>query len=130
MLCWKDIYAWNPQQPFINCCFNWMIPNLYIGNGWKSPFPSIFKWLALGFQVFTIYFHRNPPLENPPLLPAPGAMLGGQLPAPRRSRVVTAEVFFAGRYQRCEPLQVVGKTGIDLEDGMIFIGLRLMCWGV
>ena len=22
-----------------------MIPNLYIGNGWKSPFPSIFKWL-------------------------------------------------------------------------------------
>ena len=35
-----------PQgQPFINGCFNWMIPNLYIGNGWKSPFPSIFKWL-------------------------------------------------------------------------------------
>ncbi len=27
-----------PQgQPFINSCFNWMIPNLYIGNGWKSP---------------------------------------------------------------------------------------------
>ena len=27
-----------PQgQPFINGCFNWMIPNLYIGNGWKSP---------------------------------------------------------------------------------------------
>ena len=25
-------------------------PNLYIGNGWKSPFPSIYKWLALGFQ--------------------------------------------------------------------------------
>ena len=35
-----------PQgQPFINGCFNWMIPNLYIGNGWKSPFPSIYKWL-------------------------------------------------------------------------------------
>ena len=27
-----------PQgQQFINGCFNWMIPNLYIGNGWKSP---------------------------------------------------------------------------------------------
>ena len=27
-----------PQvQPLINGCFNWMIPNLYIGNGWKSP---------------------------------------------------------------------------------------------
>jgi len=20
--------AWNPKQPFINGCFNWMIPNL------------------------------------------------------------------------------------------------------
>ena len=26
-------------------------PNLYIGNGWKSPFPSIYKWLALGFPL-------------------------------------------------------------------------------
>ena len=34
------------------------------------------------------------------------AMLGGQLPAPRRSRVVTADVFFSTRAQRCEPLQV------------------------
>ena len=25
------------SQPYINGCFNWMIPNLYIGNGWKSP---------------------------------------------------------------------------------------------
>ena len=31
------VAAWNPKQPFINGCFNWMIPNLYIGNGWKSP---------------------------------------------------------------------------------------------
>ena len=23
----------DPKQPFINGCFNWMIPNLYIGNG-------------------------------------------------------------------------------------------------
>ena len=27
-----------PQgQPFINGCFNWMIPNLYVENDWKSP---------------------------------------------------------------------------------------------
>ena len=32
-------------QPFINGCFYWMISNLYIGNGWKSPF------LCLRFQV-------------------------------------------------------------------------------
>jgi len=41
-------YAWNPKQPFLNGCFNWMIPNLDIENGWKSPFPSIYKWLAMG----------------------------------------------------------------------------------
>ena len=37
----KDIYiytyAWNPKQQFFIGCFNWMIPILYIGNGWKSP---------------------------------------------------------------------------------------------
>ena len=41
-------------------------------------------------------------LDQPPTC----AMLGGQLPAPRRSRVVTADVFFSTRAQRCEPLQV------------------------
>ena len=37
MTSWKIIYTWNPKQPFINGCFNWMIPNLYIENGWNSP---------------------------------------------------------------------------------------------
>ena len=31
------IQSWNPRQPFINGCFNWIISNCYIGNGWKSP---------------------------------------------------------------------------------------------
>ena len=31
----KILTTWNPKHPFINGCFNWMIPNLYIGNGWK-----------------------------------------------------------------------------------------------
>ena len=31
------------SHPFINGCFNWMMvpKSLLIGNGWKSPFPSI-----------------------------------------------------------------------------------------
>ena len=29
-----------------------MIPNLYMGDGWKSPCPSVIKWL---FQVPGIY---------------------------------------------------------------------------
>ena len=33
-------------------------PNLYIGNGWKSPFPSIYKWLV-GNGVTGIETHPN-----------------------------------------------------------------------
>ena len=40
-------------HPFINGCFNWMIQNLYIGNGWKSPNIHL-KLGVLGFQVYTI----------------------------------------------------------------------------
>ena len=43
------IYTWNPKQPFINGCFNWMIPNLYIGNGCFTKHPFING--CLGFQV-------------------------------------------------------------------------------
>ena len=24
--------TWYPKQPFLNGCFNWMIPNLYLGD--------------------------------------------------------------------------------------------------
>ena len=43
--------TWNPKQPFINGFFNWMIPNLYLGNGWKSPNIHPFINGCLGFQV-------------------------------------------------------------------------------
>ena len=42
-------YSWNPKQPFINGCFNWMILNLYIGNGCFTKHPFINGWL--GFQA-------------------------------------------------------------------------------
>ncbi len=36
----KDFRStWNPKQPFINGCFNRMIPNLYIGNGCFTKHP-------------------------------------------------------------------------------------------
>ena len=43
------IPSWNPKQPFINGCFNWMIPNLYIGNGCFTKHP--FFNGCLGFQA-------------------------------------------------------------------------------
>ena len=30
-------YSWNSKQPVLYGCFNWMIQNPYMGNGWKSP---------------------------------------------------------------------------------------------
>ena len=42
------LQAWNPKQPFINGCFNWMIPNLDIGNGCFTKHPFING--CLGFQ--------------------------------------------------------------------------------
>ena len=41
--------TWNPKQPFINDCFNWMIPNLYIENGCFTKHPFING--CLGFQA-------------------------------------------------------------------------------
>ena len=42
--------TWNPKQPYINGCFNCMIPNLYIGNGCFTKHPFIYG--CLGFQVY------------------------------------------------------------------------------
>ena len=44
-----SISTWNPKQPFINGCFNWMIQNLYMGNGCLTKHPL--KTGCLEFQV-------------------------------------------------------------------------------
>ena len=56
----QTIWTWNSKQPFINGSFNWMIPNLYIGNGWKSP-NIHFKLVCLGYQVPSVFHPTNPP---------------------------------------------------------------------
>ena len=40
-----------------------MVPNLYIENGWKSPFPSIYKWLFRVPMPHTSIYNwaRGPP---------------------------------------------------------------------
>ena len=40
------VHAWNPKKTFINGCFNWMIPNLYIGNIFYFH-PYLGKWSNL-----------------------------------------------------------------------------------
>ena len=60
-----DFYLEPHFQPFINGCFNWMIPNLYIENGCFTKHPFING--CLGFQVwfscrfsYTSSSHGNP----------------------------------------------------------------------
>ena len=55
--CFVMITAWNPKQPFINGCFNWMIPNLYLGNGCFTKHPSING--CLEFQVIIYYYDHT-----------------------------------------------------------------------
>ena len=51
----SDFFStWNPKQPFINGCFNWMIPNHYIKNDCFTKHPFING--CLGFQVLTNRF--------------------------------------------------------------------------
>ncbi len=49
--------TWNPKQPFINGCFNWMIPNLYIGNGCFTK--HLFINGCLGFQEYNPTFFQS-----------------------------------------------------------------------
>ena len=55
-------YAWNPKQPFINGCFNWMIPNLYIENGCFTQHPFING--CLGFQVYIEFYLHDVQIQN------------------------------------------------------------------
>ena len=51
---WMCSGTYYPQgQPFINGCFNWMIPNLYIGNGCFTK--HLFINGCLGFPVILYY---------------------------------------------------------------------------
>ena len=50
----KGLTAWNLKHPFINGCFHWMIPNLYIGNGCFTK--HLFIYGCLGFQAEIWFF--------------------------------------------------------------------------
>ena len=65
------ITTWNPKQPFINGCFNWMIPNLYIENGCFTKHPFING--CLGFQELEQCFKTLQVIQNtwPNFIPNP-----------------------------------------------------------
>ena len=87
-LYFKGNYYLEPQTAI----YKWLFqlddePNLYVENDWKSPFPSIYKWLALGFQL----------LEGAHFFTAPGS-LGGRVPFPQAATPSASREFvgFAG----------------------------------
>ena len=76
----KKVHLEPQGQPFINGCFNWMIPNLYIGNGCFTK--HLFINGCLGFQA-SLWIHRHPvtPSEVRGFV---GIFLGVQIPNLRR----------------------------------------------
>ena len=55
--------SWNPKQPFISGCFDWIIPNLYLGKlftvGVKVLDALVFwggEILKTGIFIICIYF--------------------------------------------------------------------------
>ena len=56
-------YTWNSKQPVFYGCFNWMIQNLYIGNGCFTKHPL--KTGCLGFQVSYTQLNLNKSYKSP-----------------------------------------------------------------
>ena len=79
-----DKGSWNLKHPFINGCFNWMIQNLYIGNGCFTKHP--FKTGCLGFQVLInqtleLYKLHSLKLAASPASPCKNGGKGRKFPA-------------------------------------------------
>ena len=51
----QSTYTWNPKQPFINGCFSWMIPNLYLENGCFTKHPFVNGCLGLQAVIYSVY---------------------------------------------------------------------------
>ena len=60
----KAIATWNPKQLFINGCFNWMIPNLYIENGFGVPGTSVLHFPANPAKLFLLVLPTHCPPWN------------------------------------------------------------------
>ena len=68
---YNPTYTWNLKHPCINGCFNWIIQNLYIGNGWLFHHFHPFKTgCFFGFQVevVTDLFQKQIQGANEPFL--------------------------------------------------------------
>ncbi len=80
------IYTWNSKQPVRYGCFNWMIKNLYMGNGcltkhpfknWLFAVPGVYIYMFLlsshqmiisTWPILTTYLWTT---SNPPMCPGP-----------------------------------------------------------
>ena len=54
MLVLGSVSTWNSKQPVLYGCFNWMIQNLYTGNGCFTKHPL--KTGCLEFQAYILYY--------------------------------------------------------------------------
>ena len=53
-----SMHTWNPNEPIINSCFNWMMNQIFTWEMAVLPFPSIMKSGCLKFQA-RVLFHQK-----------------------------------------------------------------------
>ena len=53
-------FTWNSKQPVLYGCFNWMIQNLYMGNGCftKHPFINGWPWSSRYIYIYSRYISK------------------------------------------------------------------------
>ena len=113
--------SWNPKQPFINGCFNWMIPTLCIENGLFHQ-TSIYKWL-FGFPGWirptrNVRLRHRVSQRRPRKFP--GSTLAPLSPISSESSVVTTIGFDNSLVVEFQPL---GKI-CHRQNGFIFPNSR------
>ena len=62
MMFFFQMMSWNSKQPVFYGCFNWMIQNLYMGNGCFTKHPFIngcleFQGVLFSFSRDVFWFH-------------------------------------------------------------------------
>ena len=67
----RSIFTWNSKQPVLYGCFNWMIQNLYIGNGCftKHPFINGWPWSSRYIYIYIYILVISPNISQMPRNP-------------------------------------------------------------
>ena len=87
--------TWYPKQPFVYCCFNWMIPNLYLGNSCLTSSIHLKSWLFRFAGADVCYLHARVDLDSW----KPLATFAPTIPRPRLSSLYNQKKTWGRRFK-------------------------------